>query len=312
MTLGRTAEGKLKIKTDGTAGLRAVECGCCNPIISSCCAFTAYGAANGQYNASDLPQSLKVTWMELFYNYETEQEYFIPCESIHSLNGMRYQQTSISANCWGPMIAEWSLYYPYDTYYDVPKWGMVTGGGVFYTDCLAFGDYSGWDIPGQFEDFFVEPIGGTQGVTPGWPTTVVASGEWNYSGYHNTTCPNEDGSEIPCSIDLWPTRGCGGLSSEPFSVVLTSTDGITWTGSASVRCHGTVTVSVNCSHTLGAEWQASLTTSSGGMGPDPALRFYADATSTGNWPIGPYGQTLCRYLDAAEEEWMCWTLFTIS
>ena len=29
MTLGRTAEGKIKIKTDGTAGLRAVECGCC-------------------------------------------------------------------------------------------------------------------------------------------------------------------------------------------------------------------------------------------------------------------------------------------
>ena len=29
MTLGRTAAGKIKIKTDGTAGLRAVECGCC-------------------------------------------------------------------------------------------------------------------------------------------------------------------------------------------------------------------------------------------------------------------------------------------
>ena len=30
MTLGRT-EGLIKIKTDGTAGLRAVECACCNP-----------------------------------------------------------------------------------------------------------------------------------------------------------------------------------------------------------------------------------------------------------------------------------------
>ena len=29
MTLGRTAEGKIKIKTDGDAGLRAVSCGCC-------------------------------------------------------------------------------------------------------------------------------------------------------------------------------------------------------------------------------------------------------------------------------------------
>ena len=31
MTLGRTSAGKIKIKTDGTAGLRAVECACCNP-----------------------------------------------------------------------------------------------------------------------------------------------------------------------------------------------------------------------------------------------------------------------------------------
>jgi hypothetical protein len=29
MTLGRTSAGKIKIKTDGTAGLRAVECACC-------------------------------------------------------------------------------------------------------------------------------------------------------------------------------------------------------------------------------------------------------------------------------------------
>ena len=29
MTLGRTSAGKIKIKTDGAAGLRAVECACC-------------------------------------------------------------------------------------------------------------------------------------------------------------------------------------------------------------------------------------------------------------------------------------------
>jgi len=29
MTLGRTSSGAIKIKTDGTAGLRAVECACC-------------------------------------------------------------------------------------------------------------------------------------------------------------------------------------------------------------------------------------------------------------------------------------------
>jgi hypothetical protein len=29
MTLGRTSAGKIKIKTDGDDGLRAVECGCC-------------------------------------------------------------------------------------------------------------------------------------------------------------------------------------------------------------------------------------------------------------------------------------------
>ena len=32
MTLGRTSAGKIKIKTDGTAGLRAVECACCGPL----------------------------------------------------------------------------------------------------------------------------------------------------------------------------------------------------------------------------------------------------------------------------------------
>jgi hypothetical protein len=31
MTLGRTSAGKIKIKTDGEAGLRAVECACCGP-----------------------------------------------------------------------------------------------------------------------------------------------------------------------------------------------------------------------------------------------------------------------------------------
>lgn len=31
MTLGRTSDNKIKIKTDGEAGLRAVSCGCCNP-----------------------------------------------------------------------------------------------------------------------------------------------------------------------------------------------------------------------------------------------------------------------------------------
>jgi hypothetical protein len=31
MTLGRTSSNAIKIKTDGTAGLRAVECACCGP-----------------------------------------------------------------------------------------------------------------------------------------------------------------------------------------------------------------------------------------------------------------------------------------
>ena len=36
MTLGRTSANKIKIKTDGEAGLRAVSCGCCN------CLFDAF------------------------------------------------------------------------------------------------------------------------------------------------------------------------------------------------------------------------------------------------------------------------------
>jgi hypothetical protein len=34
MTLGRTSDNKLKIKTDGEAGLRAVSCACCTPGLS--------------------------------------------------------------------------------------------------------------------------------------------------------------------------------------------------------------------------------------------------------------------------------------
>jgi hypothetical protein len=37
MTLGRTSDNKLKIKTDGEAGLRAVSCGCCGG-----CSFDAF------------------------------------------------------------------------------------------------------------------------------------------------------------------------------------------------------------------------------------------------------------------------------
>ena len=33
MTLGRTTSGAIKIKTNGDAGLRAVSCGCCEPMI---------------------------------------------------------------------------------------------------------------------------------------------------------------------------------------------------------------------------------------------------------------------------------------
>ena len=44
MTLGRTSEGKIKIKTDGDAGLRAVECGCCGPC-NGCKSLKDFGFA---------------------------------------------------------------------------------------------------------------------------------------------------------------------------------------------------------------------------------------------------------------------------
>ena len=36
MTLGRTSDNKIKIKTDGEAGLRAVGCACCGGGLGSC------------------------------------------------------------------------------------------------------------------------------------------------------------------------------------------------------------------------------------------------------------------------------------
>ena len=64
MTLGRTSAGKIKIKSDGDAGLRAVECACCNPQ-PSCCMYEAsladkYDYENLGYRASDLPETLIV------------------------------------------------------------------------------------------------------------------------------------------------------------------------------------------------------------------------------------------------------------
>lgn len=51
MTLGRTADNKIKIKTDGTT--RAVNCACCNPCELTCscspfCGFTQIQVQGGE------------------------------------------------------------------------------------------------------------------------------------------------------------------------------------------------------------------------------------------------------------------------
>lgn len=57
MILGRTAENKIKIKTDG--GLRAVGCACCGG--GECCMYPAEALVNGLYSASDLPDEILAT-----------------------------------------------------------------------------------------------------------------------------------------------------------------------------------------------------------------------------------------------------------
>ena len=61
MTLGRTAAGKIKIKTDGDAGLRAVECACCNPgpcggcpLLDNVLSATSYSLS---YSISNVPSN---------------------------------------------------------------------------------------------------------------------------------------------------------------------------------------------------------------------------------------------------------------
>ncbi len=59
MTLGRTSAGKIKIKTDGTAGLRAVECACCNPPIL-CSLFPAWNYQAYFDNNNSLPNEIYI------------------------------------------------------------------------------------------------------------------------------------------------------------------------------------------------------------------------------------------------------------
>ena len=66
MTLGRTADNKIKIKTDGSAGLRAVGCACCGPPLPffACCDCPA---VMGDWGFS-------VTGGPIPFNYENQNE----------------------------------------------------------------------------------------------------------------------------------------------------------------------------------------------------------------------------------------------
>jgi hypothetical protein len=59
MTLGRTSSGAIKIKTDGDAGLRAVECACCNPPIL-CSLFPAWNYQAYFGNNNSLPNEIYI------------------------------------------------------------------------------------------------------------------------------------------------------------------------------------------------------------------------------------------------------------
>jgi len=74
MTFGRTSDNKLKIKTDGEAGLRAVSCGCCGPI----CGWPAFSTPmegakrfkyltteiSANYSFSNFDPALQSGWLQ--------------------------------------------------------------------------------------------------------------------------------------------------------------------------------------------------------------------------------------------------------
>ena len=78
MTLGRTAAGKIKIKTDGDAGLRAVECACCNPGPCGGCA-DLIGSLPQEDPLADPPSS--IAWQ---FNFNAN-----PCDGgVNSITGL--------------------------------------------------------------------------------------------------------------------------------------------------------------------------------------------------------------------------------
>jgi hypothetical protein len=67
MVLGLSTSGAIKIKTDGEAGLRAVECACCNsPIV--CGLFAASNYQNYFDNANNLPPEIYIGGKRIYIN----------------------------------------------------------------------------------------------------------------------------------------------------------------------------------------------------------------------------------------------------
>ena len=149
MTLGRTSDNKIKIKTDGTAGLRAVECGCCGPC-GGCPSLTAAmdGATSitigGTVSGIVIPaQSLSIVEPYGYVEYSADDEWaYAPgsagsdrCGAANGLTRYEYYGHGLSVSvsfsilkennvCKVALSAFYSFFGPAD--YGANGWGGTT------------------------------------------------------------------------------------------------------------------------------------------------------------------------------------------
>lgn len=263
MTLGRTSDNKIKIKTDGSAGLRAVSCGCCEQLLS-CCSLTAYGAATGQYPLSALPSSFTVTWEEPDYaNIFDENGLKCPVpyftkSTTFTRNGTDYTSTAPGGGIYSVKLED-----PYED----GNWQWVTN-NFLSSDCFGV-------IPPEDEwgiyDFNSTNCDNFAFLAGGYNRRIT----YNYSGLHNDG--NFPAPGWPSTVNFeWTSSCCEGAG----TTTLTSINGIKWTGEVTWPDYaiGTFPVIVTC---FGETWLATVVTQnmvSANLGIDKA----------GNWPLGTY------------------------
>lgn len=258
----------------------SVSCGCCNPIISNCCPLTPYGAANGQYSLSNLPHHFIITWEQIgdwiwseYWDCDTGEPPFEPRTATFTRSGTTYTLSSGSGDSgvWEVRLYEearlyWATFGEFSDYYEGLRdcfdvatptgsawWGDYCSGGAWKRNWQIQyynADGSVWQYPSF-------PLSG-------WPTTL--NFEWC-----SLLC--EEGGE-----------GCSGNATT--TTTITSTNGVTWTGSGSSDCHGDYSVTVTCL-LYGFEAKVEIT-STGTSGLPVGTNCGGPCDTIGNLPVGNY------------------------